>query len=71
MPNHGPPRRAYQVDGEREDYNPHVVGLIDPMIYDRFDMCPECKAQRMQLLSFNNINQDYRDAVDAYLSGYN
>lgn len=46
-------------------------GLINPIINLRTDICPHCKAQMIELYSFNNYPQNYRDAVDAYLRGYN
>lgn len=46
-------------------------GLIDPFIItERYDICPKCRAQRVELYSFNNIPQNYSDAVNAYLRGY-
>ena len=45
-------------------------GLIDPFIPIRTDICPNCKAQRIELYSFNGYPQNYRDAVEAYLQGY-
>ena len=46
-------------------------GLIDPIVITRrFDICPICKAQRLELMSFNNYPQNYKAAIDAYLSGY-
>lgn len=46
-------------------------GLIDPIVFSRFDICPFCKAQKVELLSFNNIKQSYSKAVDLYFQGYN
>ena len=46
-------------------------GLINPIIEERPDICPHCRAQRVELFSFNGYPQNYRDAVDAYLRGYN
>lgn len=46
-------------------------GLIDPLIEDRFDVCPFCKSQRIELFSFNGYPQHYKQAVDSYLKGYN
>lgn len=44
--------------------------LIDPFIpSERYDLCPICKAQRVELISFNGYPQNYREAVDAYLRG--
>lgn len=45
--------------------------LINPLIELRTDICPKCKAQRIELFSFNNYPQNYKDAVDAHLMGYN
>lgn len=46
-------------------------GLINPFkVHERYDICPICRAQRVELFSFNNYPQNYRDAVDAYLRGY-
>lgn len=42
----------------------------NPIIPSRYDVCPFCKAQRIELFSFNNIPQSYREAVEAYLRGY-
>lgn len=51
---------------------PEVVpGLLNPIIEDRYDMCPICRSQRIELISFNGYPQHYRDAVNAYLSGHN
>ena len=45
--------------------------LIDPFIItERYDICPICKAQRLELFSFNGYPQNYREAVDSYLKGY-
>lgn len=49
---------------------PENEGLIDPMIKMRTDICPHCRAQRVELISFNGYGQHYRDAVDLYLKGY-
>lgn len=46
-------------------------GLISGIIENRHDICPYCKAQRVELFSFNGYPQNYRDAVDDYLKGYN
>lgn len=46
-------------------------GLIIPVIDNRTDICPYCKAQRVELFSFNNYPQGYSAAVDAHLKGYN
>lgn len=44
--------------------------LIIPIIPDRFDVCPYCKSQRIELFSFNGYPQHYNKAVEAYLRGY-
>ena len=54
----------------REMY-PTIPGLIEPFIEERFDMCPFCKAQRVELFSFNGYPQHYKEAVDYYINGYN
>lgn len=46
-------------------------GAIEPMIPARGDICPICKAQRVELFSFNGFPQNYSQAVDAHLRGYN
>lgn len=33
-------------------------------------MCPICKAQRVELFSFNGYSQNYKEAVEAFLKGY-
>ena len=45
-------------------------GTINPIIFTRYDVCPCCKAQRVDLISFNGYSQNYKEAVDAYLRGY-
>lgn len=53
-------------DKHTEDYG----DLIDPLIVSmRYDVCPICKAQKIELISFNGYPQNYREAVDAYLRG--
>ena len=47
------------------------AGLINPLIENRFDQCPFCKAQRIEVFSFNGYPQNYKEAVDDYLRGYN
>lgn len=44
--------------------------LIDPFIELRTDICPFCKAQKIELFSFNGYPQNYTDAVNAHLMGY-
>lgn len=48
----------------------HKPGLIDPMSDIRTDICPFCKAQRVELFSFNGYPQNYKEAVEAHLRGY-
>ena len=45
-------------------------GLINPISPIRSDLCPICKAQRVELFSFNDYPQNYRQAVEANLNGY-
>ena len=45
--------------------------LIEPLIDIRTDICPHCKSQRIELFSFNGYPQNYKEAVEAYLRGYN
>ena len=45
-------------------------GLIDPISEIRTDICPFCKAQRVELFSFNGYNQNYSQAVEARLKGF-
>lgn len=61
---------SYDVIGKGQ---PRVTvgNLPAPFIVDRPDICPYCKAQRIELLSFNGYPQNYSSAVDAYLRGYN
>ena len=40
-------------------------GTIEPMKPIRGDMCPFCKAQRIELFSFNGYPQDYSQAFRA------
>ena len=50
---------------------PIPKGTIEPMIPIRGDICPLCKAQRIELFSFNGYPQNYSQAVEAHLRGYN
>ena len=43
--------------------------LIDPIIPIRVDICPYCKAQRIELFSFNGYPQQYKYAVDEFMKG--
>lgn len=45
-------------------------GLINPISPIRSDICPLCKAQKVELFSFNDYAQGYRQAVEANLKGY-
>ena len=49
---------------------PSKVGLINPMLDIRTDICPFCRAQRVELFSFNGYPQNYKEAVEARLKGY-
>lgn len=44
--------------------------LIQPMQPTRSDICPFCKAQRIELFSFNGYPQNYKEAVECRLRGY-
>ena len=50
--------------------DPSLQGLINPMKDVRTDICPFCKAQRVELFSFNGYPQNYKEAVEAHLKGY-
>lgn len=43
---------------------------IDPYLPIRADICPFCRAQRVEMFSFNGYEQGYSKAVDAYMQGY-
>ncbi len=43
---------------------------VDPFVELRTDICPFCKAQKVELFSFNGYPQNYTDAVNAHLMGY-
>ena len=43
--------------------------LTDPMMPARVDICPFCKAQRIELFSFNGYAQNYKYAVDEFMKG--
>ena len=45
-------------------------GLICPIVDVRTDMCPFCKSQRVELISFSGYEQNYTNAVQAHLKGY-
>lgn len=59
---------SFSVSEKKETINNE--NLIDPFIEIRPDICPFCKAQRIELFSFNNYPQDYSKAVNAHLSGF-
>ena len=44
--------------------------LITPFIEIRSDICPVCRAQRVELFSFNGYPQNYKEAVNLNLMGY-
>lgn len=43
--------------------------MIEPIKFIRPDVCPNCKAQRIELISFNGYPQHYSEAVTNYLKG--
>lgn len=47
-----------------------LQGLINPMSDVRTDICPFCRSQRVELFSFNGYPQNYKEAVEAHLKGY-
>ena len=60
-----------QVPFEQNVGRATIEDLIDPFVVNkRYDLCPFCKARRVELYSFNNYPQNYSEAVDAYLQGY-
>ena len=44
-------------------------GGIMPIMPIRYDFCPHCSTQQIDLFSFNNYPQGYSDAVTSYLKG--
>lgn len=60
--------KVYDVSPSKEDNKKY--GLINPIIIDRYDICPNCKSNKIELMSFNNYPQGYSSAVNAHLSGY-
>ena len=46
-------------------------GLINPLAPARTDICPNCNMQTIELYSFNNYPQNYKNAVEARLKGFN
>ncbi len=61
--------KVYNVSPNKEDNSD--PGAINPIIIHRYDICPKCGSNKIELMSFNNYPQGYSSAVDAYLSGYN
>lgn len=53
---------------EKISKDPNIIYPLNPA---RTDICPFCKAQRIELISFNGYPQNYREAVDMHLKGYN
>lgn len=50
--------------------NPNAdSALVDLMKPIRADICPCCKAQRIELFSFNGYPQQYKYAVDEFMKG--
>ena len=49
------------------DGDENLINAFSPI---RTDVCPICKAKAVELFSFNGYPQNYREAVDAYLAGY-
>ena len=49
---------------------PKDNSIRDIFIQCRTDICPFCKAQRIELISFNGYPQNYRDAVNEYIKGF-
>lgn len=58
---------SFSISEKKETNNGN---LIEPLIAIRPDICPYCKAQRIEIFSFNNYPQDYSKAVNAYFSGF-
>ena len=54
---------AFTFDKTPKISNIDNDGLIDPMIEIRTDICPHCKAQLVELFSFNGYPQNYKHAV--------
>lgn len=50
--------------------NPNTEGLINPFIETRTDICPKCKAQRVELFSYKGYPQNYKEAVELHLRGH-
>lgn len=59
---------SFDIIPKKKD--PAIEDLIVPMVDIRADMCPFCKAQRVELFSFNGYSQNYKEAVQAHLKGY-
>ena len=54
-------------DTKKINKDPNMIYPITPV---RSDICPFCRAQRVELISFNGYPQNYKDAVDMHLKGY-
>ena len=48
---------------------PPSLGLQDPMIMSRTDICPFCNSQQIELFSFNGYAQNYKYAVNDFIKG--
>ena len=44
--------------------------LVNAIVRERTDVCPYCNAQRIELFSFNQYPQYYKEAIDAAMMGY-
>ena len=53
---------------EKINKNPNLIYPLGPA---RTDICPFCRAQRIERFSFNGYPQNYKEAVNMYLKGYN
>lgn len=51
------------------NYKKKDNSLIEAIAFLRTDICPNCKAQRLELYSFNGYPQNYSEAVTEYLKG--
>lgn len=43
---------------------------VQAIVDIRTDICPFCKSRRVELFSFNNYPQNYKEAVDYHLMGF-
>lgn len=50
--------------------NNRTINPDSPILNIRPDICPICKAQRIELFSFNGYPQKYSEAVNYMLQGY-